>query len=108
MNSQVASNNSSDDTLTLEDVLANLHFECGLRGDAEREVANLLFAELMACRVKLAAPSIDLRSLTTEQVLRAPLDLDSLAHWAEHSHTGRRLRARFPGLAALFVDEQPA
>lgn len=39
---------ADDDTLSLEDMLAHLRFNCGLRGDAERESRCARFPELTA------------------------------------------------------------
>ena len=76
--------------------------------EAFDEVMNLLEREFVAGRLRFARDCGELRKPLPDWTVKEPLDLDSLVSWAENSHTGRRLRARFPGLAALFVDEQPA
>jgi len=96
--------------VTLWDIAFACGFGLAAQGDqaAFDEVLGLLEREFTAGNLRFARDCGELPKPLPDWAFKEPVDLDCLAHWAEHSLTGRRLRARFPGFAALFVDEQPA
>lgn len=104
--SQAGASLPAADPLSLNDLALWLRFECGMQGDAERQVYEILLAELGAGHLKHEGQVGPLPTPLPADIADRPLDLDVLASWAESSVTGIRLRQRFPEFARLFVDDQ--